>query len=113
MYGSFEDSNRYIKCWNCGFIIDTNRLSAGDGSGIVVEDFDFEPDRYVSDYEKYWHGLESDLTGVNYDITMDTPCSAGCILLNGPDGNVVTSFYTPRTAKAGSGCPFCGTRNLP
>ncbi len=113
VFGSFEDHGRYIKCWNCGFIVDTNRVSTGDGSGIVVQDFVFEPDRYVTKSESGWHNVECNSTGLSNIITLDKDNSAVAVLRNGPDGNAVTRFYTPRTAEAKSGCPFCGTRNLP
>jgi len=58
--GAEEDTGRYLKCWNCGFLIDTKLgLSGGDGHGnsysqpggddandtistSIVEDYEYE-----------------------------------------------------------------------
>jgi hypothetical protein len=101
--GAEEDRGRYIKCWNCGFLIDQNRgLSTGDGSGIQVSDFPTPTDRFDPDRSElllcYW----------------DSPFVIGEILHLGPDGLPdMTDVYTPRSAEAVGGCPFCGTKNLP
>jgi hypothetical protein len=99
--GSFEDYGRYLKCWNCGFLIDTKRgLGAGDGSGIQVTDFP-TPESQVDLAEPirlYW----------------DSPVAIGLGDKLGLDGTPDRSdVYSPRKAEAFAGCPFCGTRNLP
>ena len=101
LFGSFEDKNRWIKCWNCGFVIDTQRLSKSDQMVFSVTDYPFEnTDVALSDE-------------LSVKITMDEIDMVGTMLQNGPDGLPVTDYYTPRICKPAKGCPMCGTVNLP
>ncbi len=34
--GDLEDDGRYFKCWNCGFVCDSQRDITGDGSGVTT-----------------------------------------------------------------------------
>jgi hypothetical protein len=96
--GSFEDSNKWIKCWNCGFVNDLTKVTLGEGSGIEVTEIVVPYDPYVSG---------------DVRITLDTLTMVGVLLENGPDGNPITDYYTPRIAKAVRGCKMCGCQNLP
>lgn len=100
--GSFEDSNRWIKCWNCGFVNDRERLTLSDRTGIEVQDFDYE------DTE-----IRSSGDALKVVLTLDTLDMEGVILENGPDGTAITDYYSPRKPVAVRGCSFCGCTNLP
>jgi hypothetical protein len=102
LYGSFEDSGKYIKCWNCGSVIDVTRNISGIGNGVRHEDFPIE------DLDIRSSGEPKDIV-----LTMDTLNMEGVILENGADGNPITDYYTPRKSVALGGCWLCGTKNLP
>ena len=36
VFGTDDHSNRFFKCWNCGFICDSQRDKTGDGVGYSV-----------------------------------------------------------------------------
>jgi len=95
--GSFDDRNRYIRCWHCGVIVDLDRYTGNSpGPGTVISDFgtgQYTPDDSLA------------LLG-----TLDTELA---ILSTGPDGTADNSTYTPRMAEAVPGaCWFCGCTNL-
>lgn len=97
MYGAFEDSGKWYKCWSCGFRFDISKTSTGSGKGTSCEDFPIE------DMENTFHSsLGADMLGI-----------AGTIIENGADGDPITSYYTPRKATVTGGCPFCGCKNQP
>jgi hypothetical protein len=100
--GSFEDSNRWIKCWNCGFTIDLTKVSIGGRGGIEVRDFSYENQDIVDSGDPN-----------NILLTLDTLNMEGVILEDGADGSAITDYYTPRIAVAVRGCPCCGCTNLP
>lgn len=97
VYGSFEDSGKWFKCWNCGQMFDISKTSTGSGTGAGCVDFPVED-------------LSHDHSTI---IGTDTQGMVGTIILNGPDDNPITDYYTPRKATVSAGCPLCGTKNLP
>jgi hypothetical protein len=99
LYGSFEDSNKWYKCWNCKFVFDITKLSLGDGSGITVTDTTIEAasKELFGDPNKLLLGIQGSTT----------------LLKLGADGNPVLDYYSPAQANATAGCPNCGTKNLP
>jgi hypothetical protein len=99
LYGSYEDSNKYIKCWNCGFILDITKVITGDGSGIQLTD---ATPSYVSPVFGGSEGL----------ITINE-ISADYILLQEDGGGNPLPTSTPRLPQAVQGCSFCGCKNLP
>jgi hypothetical protein len=99
MKGSHEDSGRWIKCWNCGFPIDLTKLHVskqGDGKSYSDAKTPSEP-----------CGTK-DIT-----LTIETVNMADVLIKTGADGNPITDYYTPRLCTVTSGCPCCGTHNLP
>ena len=34
--GSGEDADRYFRCWNCGFVCDSQRDSLGERGGVTT-----------------------------------------------------------------------------
>jgi hypothetical protein len=99
LQGAFEDDGRWIKCWHCGFPIDTERMSTGPGHGNVYT----EVSEATLDSEDWKTKI----------LTIDPSGSIGTILELGADGNPITAYYTPRKSQAVSGCPLCGCKNLP
>jgi len=91
--GSFEDSGKWIKCWNCGFTINLDRLKASSGSGIIIEDA---------------YAYSDPPTMISLDTGADLP-----LILLKPSGTPETDYYTPRKSYSVAGCPFCGCTNLP
>lgn len=100
LQGSFEDKGRYIRCGNCGFILDTQRdLGNGESAG------NYETDMVVEAQPPAGSGAEPILC-------MDTLGMVGPIIENGPDGDPVTDSYSPRVPQVARGCPLCGASNL-
>lgn len=129
--GEFEDRNRYFRCWNCGFIIDSTRLSV-------------DPERSGLEYTPTYTAGNPILSGdplLTY-AAIDTPASPATLLLDDllttvtylTDENDTIIFFDSQPAIASitevantheifpyavykseskSGCPFCGTENLP
>jgi len=73
LIGSWEDTGKWIKCFNCGFHVDMTKVSTGDGNGLSYELFE---------------------TVITAPYSVSEPL------------NIYKSTSV-------SGCPFCGTRNLP
>jgi len=94
LYGSFEDSGKWYKCWVCGFIFDITKIAVGSGKGTSSEDFPIEDTDTVS---RNSLSIEGNST----------------IIENGADGDPITYYYTPRKATVIGGCPFCGCMNQP
>jgi hypothetical protein len=99
--GSFEDKGKYIRCWNCGFIVDTDR-DMGDQN----QSGNYETDMVVESQSRTGSGSDT-------LISMDTLGMVGVLLKNdGQDGNPVTKYYTPRIPQVSKGCPLCGCTAL-
>jgi len=98
--GSFEDKGKYIRCWNCGFIVDLDRdLGDPNRSG------NYETDTIIESQPQTGSGSDTILG-------MDTLSMIGVLILNGLDGNPITDYYTPRIPLVSKGCPLCGCENL-
>jgi len=95
LYGEKTDTSRWYHCWNCGFMIDSNRTaSGGQGSGIG----------YVASSDIGYPVVDPDLS-VRIEI------GGGFALMElGPDG-LERGMYTDWAAESGRGCPLCGTLN--
>ncbi len=97
--GSFEDTNKYIRCWNCGFIVNVDRdLGDSERTG------NYETDVIIPAQPPEGSGSTT--------ITIDQLNMVGLIIENGLDGNAITDYYTPRNALVSRGCKFCGVTNL-
>uniref|UniRef100_A0A6M3JL02 Uncharacterized protein n=1 Tax=viral metagenome TaxID=1070528 RepID=A0A6M3JL02_9ZZZZ len=98
--GSFEDKNKYLRCWNCGFVVNTERdLGSSDRDGNYQEDFAVV-------------GQSVTGSGDSIVLGMDTLDMVGIILKNGADGDPITEYYTPRVAKVSHGCALCGVTSF-
>jgi len=118
--GTHEDSGRWVKCWHCGFPVDTTRVSLGPGNGVGHVDFprasvwDNDTDNEVSYTDATMPGEDIVSSGdpMTTVAVLDGLAMAGVVIENGADGEPITDYYTPRKAVVHSGCPFCGCRNL-
>ena len=105
IWGAEEDRGRYIKCWNCGFLIDTHRglnvsdtngnsytQTVGSNNSIPIA----PPDSvYVNEIQQYQGSFVVGSGNDKVSIGMMTPA-------------VIYSIDTSVGA-----CPMCGTTNLP
>ena len=100
MSGSFEDRNKWIRCWNCGFIVNTERdLGDPEQSGVLVTDAIVQAQTLC-------------MGGSDPQCSMDTLNGVGTMIENDASSTAITDYYTPRLASAIRGCPFCGCTNL-
>lgn len=128
--GEFEDRNRYFRCWNCGFIIDSTRLSV-------------DPERSGLEYTATYTAGNPILSGdslLTY-VAIDTPSSPTALILDDmltsvtyltDENDTIIYFdsqpaiasitevantditpYAVYKAESKSGCPFCGCQNIP
>ena len=95
--GSLDDSGRYFKCWNCGFIADADRDKVGSGDGVIQLD---KPDIAQGGFA----------SGDPYSIMMILD-DMFTILQNDGQGNPITHYEHNQYPKSIGGCPMCGTRN--
>lgn len=99
LQGSFEDRNKWIRCWNCGFIVNTERdLGDPEHAGTYQTDVNVDSPNPMG-------------SGTDPIITIEGLNTIG-LIENGKDGEPITDYYTPRNPLVNRGCPFCGTNNL-
>lgn len=101
--GSFEDHGRWYRCWNCGFVYDINKVGGNPD----------QDSRYQTEaiYPAYSPALSGDpLTVI---IGPDGPGEIGTLMELGPDGSTPKEIYSTKVHHVASGCPSCGTANLP
>lgn len=102
LWGAYEDTGKYFRCWNCGYICDVDRdgydRGEGGSSGVIVKDF--------AEVSNPTYGFEDDLAAM---CTNDD--DAHIALRNGFDGEAITVYRHNHYPVIGGACPFCGTRN--
>jgi hypothetical protein len=94
--GSFEDSGKYARCYNCGFIVNLDR-DVGDPERANLK---------ITDAIVKAQTLE--MGGTNPISTLETLNGVGVMLENNAAGSAITDYYTPRLPTVNRGCPFCG-----
>ncbi len=94
--GSFEDSGKYARCYNCGFIVNLDR-DVGDPERANLK---------ITDAIVKAQTLE--MGGTNPISTLETLNGVGVMLENNAAGSAITDYYTPRLPAVNRGCPFCG-----
>lgn len=96
VWGADEDTGKYIRCWNCGAIVDVDRdLGDPDKSGLTyaaVTIPDVQPPHDDGRDER------------RYDIMLAT--------WNGTPGDGGNSDYQAKTSTVVRGCWLCGCTNL-
>ena len=112
LQGSFEDRNRWIRCWNCQSINDLDRLSGDpERAGNIYLD-DIEPSTIpILQGDDPINGYS---IALNLACTFDTLDQVGTLMELSPDG-VTPLPVTLREVKVEtpSGCWLCGERDLP
>ena len=98
MPGSFEDRNKYYRCWNCGFIFDIEQVSLG---GERQGSYTAPPDDPVYN-ETANTGDRSCVIG------FDTPFELAGISRIDSAGDVIEPVVLG-AHKVSQGCPACGT----
>lgn len=99
--GSFEDKGKWIRCWNCGFIVNLDRdLGDPERSG------NYQTDAIVQSQTLAMGGSST-------ISSLDTLSMIGTIIENDAAGNPITDYYTARMPEVAKGCSFCGCTNLP
>lgn len=98
--GKFEDAGRYVKCWRCGFHVDTKRVVQSTEESyfmpeIISPVLSGNPELVKLYIDKY------NMVGNAGELNID--------------GTLKTDYYMPKKAVVNSGsmCAFCGTSNLP
>jgi len=112
-----KEHGRYVKCWNCGFICDTERDDLGGAQSRAGDGAEFYYAMYpqssgsdrgvVATLSLFEEGMSGEsLTLASY--SMRRGHRRGMLL--GPDGSEVPIELT-YVSKVTGGCSFCGTRN--
>lgn len=102
-----DQSNNMFRCWNCGFICNTDRNKLGDGVGYVIEevpDFPFILNLGASAYEfPQSNGIQ------DISLSLESNDTPHLMQLNSDRGPVepMRNFVTTII----SGCPNCGCKN--
>ena len=104
--GSYEDANRWIRCWNCGFINDRSKLSLPNRSGASPH---WEQ---ISDTERVCSGDPNKAVITNQFIEVEGEPPA-VLLQTRNDGETKIDYYHPFLPRVVAGCAFCGRTNLP
>ena len=98
--GDGQDYGRYYRCWNCGFIIDSERTTTGEGSGVAILEASTPAPGASPVY-----GAASAIAVLDGGIT-----HYQVALPQQADGTAQPIRHT-FSATASAGCPFCGTKN--
>lgn len=102
IYGSFEDSNKWVKCHWCGFIVNLQRaVTSTDGSGTYNTDYPVASTLPIANVNEIQMNICS-LSTTSNEYKEFTIIQLG-----------VSDYYTPRKPMVNGGCPNCGTKNLP
>ena len=99
---SFEDRNKYFRCWNCGFINNSDKISSSDRDGNEYLD----PIRVSQNSVLSGDDM---LTIASLDSVFDQIGVAMVTASDGTNANV----YSPSKVETPRGCTFCGCANLP
>jgi hypothetical protein len=112
LQGSFEDRNRWIRCWNCQSINDLNRLSGDpERAGNIYLD-DIEPSTVpILQGDDQVNGYS---TALNLACTIETLDQIGTLMELSSDGvTPVPVTLREVIAETPRGCFFCGECDLP
>ncbi len=134
VWGVDQDTGKYIRCWRCGFIVDTTKsLGNPDYTGIVLLDQYSQVTDFVTmnttgtavGNAKLSHVSAPNMEGYNnatyqqatldffgIDMTAVTLASIdqapGMVAGQG----ATAAYYTPRQSISAQGCPMCGLCNF-
>jgi len=103
--GSYEDSGKYYRCWNCSFPFNRSKIITGKGSGVIHTDFINLEQNVVCSGDPNRVKLIASKQGGLGAVIVESVYTR--------DSQLPLEYYTPREANAVGGCPMCGTKNLP
>lgn len=101
-YGERDDSGKYYRCWNCGFMCDSERDSLGgpdEGSGLSHTDFSSAS-----------HGSQDTSDSLNSVIVLGGINHSHVAMELDSDGNTKSVKHDFQSV-SGVGCPFCSSLN--
>ncbi len=101
--GSYEDENRWYRCWNCGTRIDSQKVPSGDSTADYV---------ILEDYSETAYFSTGDICQDGRDALTQLACLEGntALLELGPDGEPKTIRHDFKIVGT-LGCPGCGILN--
>lgn len=111
------DTGKYFRCWNCGFVCNSDRDELGDKDSKAAVSTQIYDQKYSSDNENTTDGstrqIGSPIHGDNDGVPllkMLTLRSGHVIHKKDAAGDNVKIRHNWEPKVTG-GCPFCGTRN--
>jgi len=101
-----DQSNKMYRCWNCGFICNTDRDKIGDGVGYVVKDEADKP--AVLNLGAASHEFPNSDNSRDVKLCLDTIHDFHLVALDSV-GDLVTVMHG-FSSNIRSGCPMCGCK---
>ena len=102
-----DQSDKLFRCWNCGFICNTDRDKLGDGVGYRIEDqVDLAPLDLAEAAIEY---PQSNASEMAITISIDE-VSTPLLMKLDSEGNPVTVMHN-LSQVVYEGCPLCGCMN--
>ena len=102
--GSFDDTKKYYRCWNCGFTLDSGKDFGGNSDvdgNLAVE--------VVRKLPSVRLNGDTNLVKISAECGLSNTILMQELGANSTPKTTVNSF----SATVVQGCPFCGTTNLP
>jgi hypothetical protein len=134
VWGVDEDTGRFIRCWRCGFIVDTTRaLGNPDYTGVTLIDAYAQVTNFntantsgtsvanasfshvgAPNMEGYRNNVYQVATLEFFGIDITTNLKAAVHQAPGMATGLgaTAPYYTPRQSISTQGCPNCGLTNL-
>ena len=100
-----DQSGKLFRCWNCGFVCNTDRDKLGDGEGFYITD---KVDDYLGADTAYQYPC-SDAPKRSALINVTTVSTIRLMQLD-TNGDPIPVMHS-QTQVVTSGCPMCGNRN--
>ena len=116
-HGVGEDSGKYFRCWNCGFICDVERDELGDSESRSGASSEIYAAQYSSDNINETDGSTRQVGTPIYGTSNGVPLlviaslrTGHVVLENGADSSPkgIRLNWQPKIT---GGCPFCGSKN--
>jgi hypothetical protein len=104
---SKDQSGKFYRCWNCGFVCNTDRDKLGDGVGFYITD---EPDLYSNNQGSVAFQYPcSNASQESATICVTKPSTVRLIQLDS-NGDLMEAIHN-NVSVITSGCPSCGCKN--
>ena len=101
-----DQSNKFYRCWNCGFLCNTSKDKLGDGVGYYVTD---APETYYNNNGSAAFQYPCSNASLNAAMIMVTTVSTPRLIKLDNVGNPLTVKHNNYEVIT-SGCPACGCR---